>query len=454
MPATIRTIKHMREDVSALDRQELTLRDEAKATYDKAREEKRGLSETEKSRDAEIKASLSGIAASRESLSAEIENETRRTELEKGSVKAERSSVSVRCSVEDDPKRGYETFGHFALDVMNAGPGIDGIRSNPRLMAAAGTGMTQGVTVEGGVLMPPAFSTAIWDGARTASNSLLQYCDVMPVDPGVQSISIPAINETSRVAGSRWGGVRGYWKSELTAMTESRPAFREVKLEPQELYVLAYASDKLLRHAPGAASAILARAAADEINFLVGDSIINGDGMGKPRGVIGHAATVSITKETGQAAATIVKNNIDKMWARCHANWRSGAVWFINQDCEPQLEALAADVGTGGVPVYLPAGGIADTPNARLKGRPVVAIEYCPTLGTVGDIILANLGAYAVGMRGMVDQSSSMHLKFDYAQTAFRFIFEVDGQPWLASTLTPFKGSNTLSPIVTLNTRA
>ncbi len=115
---------------------------------------------------------------------------------------------------------------------------------------------------------------------------------------------------------------------------------------------------------------------------------------------------------------------------------------------------LSQVVGTGGVPVYLPPGGIADTPNARLKGRPVMPIEACATLGTEGDIILADMRAYVTGLKGGIDSAMSMHLRFDYAETAFRFMFSADGQPWLASAITPFKGSNTLSPFVTLATRS
>jgi HK97 family phage major capsid protein len=452
MPAAIRSIKHMREDVTALDREERGLRAEAKSAYDKAREEKRGLSESEKARDGEIKARLGAIETDRVALAEEVENAEKLAALDAST--APRASISVKAMSDEDPQRGFANFAEFALAVHDAGHGTCGVFSNPRLMAAAGTGMTQGVTADGGVLVPPAFATEIWDGARRPSESMLQYCDVRTIDAGVQSLEFPGLNETSRANGSRWGGIQGYWKGELSSLTSSKPAYRSVKVEPQELYVFAYVSDKLLRHAPQAASQTLARAAADEINFKLGDAVFNGDGAGKPRGVIGHASVVSISKETGQAAATITKENIDKMWARCHASWRAGAVWFINQDVEPQLEQLVATVGTGGVPVYLPAGGVTEAPNARLKGRPVVPVEYCATLGTVGDIVLANFSAYCMGIRGMVDQAQSMHLKFDYAQTAFRFIFEADGQPWLASTLTPFKGTNTLSPIVTLATRA
>jgi HK97 family phage major capsid protein len=142
------------------------------------------------------------------------------------------------------------------------------------------------------------------------------------------------------------------------------------------------------------------------------------------------------------------------MMARMHSNWRDGAVWFVNQDVLPALETLQFEVGVGGVPVMLPPGGLSDSPYARLYGKPVIPLEYCATLGTVGDIILANLNAYAVALRGSMDTAYSMHLKFDYAQTAYRVIFEVDGQPWLNSAITPFKGTNTTSPILTLATRA
>lgn len=358
----------------------------------------------------------------------------------------------VRLAVEDDPKRGFKTLAHFASRVYDSG-------QNPRgdemlMQVAAGTGMTQAVNSEGGVLMPPAFSKNIWDRVLVKSNSLLSYCDQIPIDPGVESVTVPAINETSRADGSRMGGIQGYWKDELTQMQEKRPAFREVKLTPHELYVFAYISDKLLRNAPQTASKILETGAADEIAFKIGDAVIEGNGLGKPMGILNSPCTISIAKETNQAAATILTANVRKMMARLHANWRDGAVWFVNQDVLPVLETLQFEVGTGGVPVMLPPGGLSDSPYARLYGKPVVPLEYCSTVGTVGDIILANLNAYAAGVKGLADASYSMHLKFDYAQTAYRVIFEVDGQPWLNSAITPFKGSNTTSPFLTLATRS
>lgn len=357
-----------------------------------------------------------------------------------------------RLAVEEDPKRGFKSFGHFALRVMDSHANVRG--DEMLMQVAAGTGMTQAVNSEGGVFVPPAFSKTIWEGVMQRSQSLLGDCDQIPVDQGVESVTVPAINETSRVDGSRMGGIRGYWKAELTALTESRPAFREVKLTPHELFVFCYISDKLLRNAPGTASRILEQGAADEIAFKIGDAIIEGTGSGQPIGVVTAPGTVSVSKETGQAAATVLPANIRKMAARQHVNFRAGAKWYVNQDVIPVLEAMEFPVGTGGVPAYLPPGGMSDTPYSRLYGLPVVPLEYCSTVGTVGDIILGNFRAYAAAIKGVVDSAYSIHLKFDYAQTAYRLIFEMDGQPWLNSAITPFKGSNTTSPFVTLATRS
>lgn len=357
-------------------------------------------------------------------------------------------------NVTKDPRGGFASLGHFAHGVgqLQSPGGAPG--QAIKTWAAAGDGLNQTIAHEGGVLVPPAFSTQIWDGVRQQSMSLLDMVDLMTIDPGNESMTFPAIDETSRANGSRWGGLQGYWKAELTQMSESKPKLREVEFKPHELYVFAYIADKLLRNAPIALESWLRDKAIDEINFKIGDAIINGTGVGMPTGIIGNAATVSQAKETGQAAATIVTDNLRKMYNRLQAGLRTGAVWLVNQDAESEMQTLEFPVGTGGLPVFLPAGGLSESPLSRLYGLPIIPVEYCAALGTVGDVILTNLRFYGAAVKGAVDGQASMHLKFDYAQTAFRFIWEMDGQPWTQSTFTPYKGSTTRAPFVTLDTRS
>jgi HK97 family phage major capsid protein len=108
--------------------------------------------------------------------------------------------------------------------------------------------------------------------------------------------------------------------------------------------------------------------------------------------------------------------------------------------------------GTENVGGY--ANKVYDAEKGTLKGRPIKFVEYCPTLGTRATSSSRTSGAYLAGVRsGGVQSAVSMHVRFEYSETAFRFKFAVDGQPWLGSALTPFKGSNTLSTFVALQTR-
>jgi HK97 family phage major capsid protein len=163
---------------------------------------------------------------------------------------------------------------------------------------------------------------------------------------------------------------------------------------------------------------------------------------------------VTVNKETGQRAATLLFENIIKMFGRMLPRSRKNACWLINQSVEQQLYQMSLSVGTGGVPVYLPASGAAGQPNATLFGLPVIVCEQCQALGTVGDIILADLSSYLLADKGGVQSAASIHVAFVTDETAFRWTYRLDGTPLLAAPITPFKGSDTLSSLIALQTRA
>ena len=88
-------------------------------------------------------------------------------------------------------------------------------------------------------------------------------------------------------------------------------------------------------------------------------------------------------------------------------------------------------------------------------GKPVIPIEQCQALGTAGDIILADMSQYVFAYREL-QTAMSIHVYFTTDRSLFRFVMRVDGQPKLASAITPYKGgsSNSLSDFVTLETRS
>jgi HK97 family phage major capsid protein len=182
--------------------------------------------------------------------------------------------------------------------------------------------------------------------------------------------------------------------------------------------------------------------------------MINGSGAGMPQGILNSNALVTVAKEANQGAGTIVIDNIVRMWSQCWGRSRMNAAWYINQDVEPQLYTMSLPVGTGGVPVYMPANGLSGSPYSTLFGRPVIPLEQCAGIGTVGDIILADFDQYVIVDKAGINAASSIHVRFDYGETAFRFTYRVDGQPIWNSPLTPFKSSKPLSSFVALATRA
>jgi HK97 family phage major capsid protein len=352
----------------------------------------------------------------------------------------------------DEGRAGFKHFGEFALAVRDACQ--PGKRPDDRLafMTKAASGMGENTSADGGFLVPTEFVQKILNRVF-APNNLLGMTDSYTVSSNV--IAFPRSAETSRANGSRWGGVRAYWRDEGEQATATKATFGRLQLTLKKLMVTINASDELLSDAQGIAlEQYLFRVASEEINFVVSDAILNGTGAGQPLGILNSTPLITVAKESSQDAATVNTSNIVKMWSRLWSPCRQNAVWLIHQDVEPQLHVMTVGAGGAEIVAYQPPGGLSAAPYATLMGRPVIPVEWCATLGTVGDIVLADLRHYVTATRGALDSNMSIHLRFDYDESVFRFIFRIDGQPWWTAALTPYKGANTQSCFVALETRA
>lgn len=327
-----------------------------------------------------------------------------------------------------------------------------GAGTDERLFHNAGTGGNTQNPEEGGFLVQPDMATGLLKRTYETSQ-VASRCTKNVVGPLSDSMTYNMVDESSRATGSRWGGIRGYWIWEGGTMTPSQQKIVQKEIKLNKLAGLVYATDEQMQDAPALASSIN-EDFPKEFSWLLDDAALNGIGAGTPLGINVSSVPVSIDKETNQGAATIVFENITKMWTRMFAPSRANAVWFINQDCENELMTMAFVVGTGGVPVYMPANGISGSPYATLMGRPVIPIEQAKTVGTLGDIQFVDMSQYRIVDKNSLQTASSIHVAFLTNQQAFRFIYRVGGQPIWPSALTPANGTNTLSPFVNLKVRA
>lgn len=357
---------------------------------------------------------------------------------------------------------GFDSFGDFLQAVARAtspqGGRIRGGGSiDPRLTSlinpqAAATGHSANVPADGGFLITPTRANEIlmrtYEGGAVASR-----CASYEVGENSDTMEVPYVDETSRVNGSRWGGIRCYREGETDTPTATKTKTGLWECRVQDLKALTYVTERELNDAPQLES-LLMDLLPQEFTFKLEDEIFNGEGGASCRGIIGEIATVSIAKEAGQGAATLEYENILKMWARAWGRGRTTAIWAYNQDVEPQLFAMSQGIGTAGVPVFLPPGGLSGSPYSTLFGRPLIPVEQAATLGTVGDISLCDFSQYALVRKGGLKTASSVHVRFIYDEMTFKFNMRINGKPKWKTALTPFKGSNTLSPFVTLATRA
>ncbi|MCE5335655.1 MAG: phage major capsid protein [Desulfobacteraceae bacterium] len=367
--------------------------------------------------------------------------------LEAPTARAATVQMGVKAT-EMDRKERFGSFGEQMSAVVRAA--VPGGQIDPRLFRAA-TGLNETTPSDGGFLVQTDFASGLLEQVFQ-TGILAPRCRRITISGNANSLKINGVDETSR-ASTRSGGIIGYWKNEAAQKTASKPKFRQIELSLHKLIGLCYATDELLADA-GALESFIRSAFVAEFGFLLDDAIINGTGAGQPLGILNAGCLVPVAKESGQLAKTLVYENIVKMYSRMFPQSLPNAVWLINQNTQPQLFAMSMSVGTGGVPVYMPAGGISGQPYGTLFGRPVISIEQAATLGTVGDIIFADLNGYILAEKGGIESAMSIHVKFDYDESVFRFVMRVDGQPERASALTPYKGSDTLSHFVALASRA
>ena len=362
-------------------------------------------------------------------------------------------------TVPAEPRRereAFESFGDQLQAIAIAGMANDTVGNTDRRLLgtwAAATGAGEAVPADGGFLVQQDFNTSLLNMMHEMG-ALLGRVNRIPIGANSNGIKLPAVDETSRVDGSRWGGVQAYWADEADTVTATKPKFRLMDLTLNKLMALGYVTDELLQDS-AALGAVMTQAFTEELTFKAENAIINGTGAGQPLGILNSGAVVEVAKDSGQAAQTITTTNVLNMRTRMPIRNRRNAVWLINQDTEPQLQQLTLGSGTAVVLLYRPAGvGGNNSEFDTLLGRPVIPVEYSATLGTAGDIMLVDPSAYVMVDKGGMQQASSMHVRFVNDEMTFRFTLRVDGEPTWNSPVTPFKGSNTVSPFISLATRA
>lgn len=408
---------------------------EARALIDAAEGENRDLNEDES-------VQLKGIKTEIASFDKRIERQEELDEAEAVTAGDSRPLIQTHDMIEDDDQRGFANAGDYFKAVVAAGLNDPVVDDRLRIGAAPTSYNSGNSGADGGFAVPPAFSREIYQHSLGEA-SIVPLTDNDDVEGN--SMTIPTDETTP------WGssGVQAYWAREGAQGTQSKGELDQQSLKLEKLFALVPVTDEIIADATFMSSYI-PRKSGEAILYKTNDALVNGDGVGKPGGILNAGALVTQAKKTSQTADTIVAENILKMFARCTNPSRG--VWMVNPDAWNQLPLLTI----GDQPMFVaPGAGLQGAPGGTLLGRPVMLMEQCQTLGDKGDIYFVDWQGYkTITKAGGVETATSMHLWFDYDMMAFRTTYRIAGRPWLESAITPPNSAITRSPFVTLAARA
>lgn len=236
----------------------------------------------------------------------------------------------------------------------------------------------------GGYTVPEEFLRQMID-LPTETPHILQRATVLPCTTG--ELTIPRSLQTDS---DEFGGMSGSWIDEAGAKTKSDTQFEQVKIPAHEYAMYTQISIRLLeRSAIAMENWIVSRGKAKCLDAM-DLAFINGDGDGKPTGILQTAGIRSVGRQT---ASTMTRRDAVRLKYALKPYHRASGVYVMHDDCLQALEELE-DAERRPLFAQSMANGAYD----KLCGYPYIVTTRNPTIGKNGDCFFADLREYYVAM--------------------------------------------------------
>lgn len=220
--------------------------------------------------------------------------------------------------------------------------------------------LQEGTDSEGGYLVPDEFERTLV-GALEEENVFRTLAHVIKTSSGDRKIPVVASKGTAS------------WVDEEGAYTESDDAFSQVSIGAYKLGTMIKVSEELLADSVFDLEAYISKEFARRIGAREEESFFNGDGKGKPLGILAakDGAEVGVT---AASATAITADEVIDLFYSLKAPYRKNAVWVLNDATVKQIRKLKDSTGQY---LWQPS-LVAGTPDTIL-GRPVKTSAFMPT---------------------------------------------------------------------------
>ena len=262
---------------------------------------------------------------------------------------------------------------------------------------------------EGGYLCPDEYERTLVK-ALEEENRLRSLCTIIRTESGDRKIPIVASHGTAS------------WVDEEGVIPESDDVFGQISLGAHKLATMIKVSDELLQDSVFDIESYIAAEFARRIGAAEEDAFINGDGSGKPYGLL-HAtngAGIGITT----AGATFTSDEILDLIHSVKAGYRKNAKFLLNDSSIKALRKLKDGNGQ-----YMWQPGLKEGQPDRLLSHELITSAYMPEIGAgAKPILFGDFKSYWIADRQGRSFQRLNELFAVTGQVGFRATQRVDGR--------------------------
>jgi len=255
---------------------------------------------------------------------------------------------------------------------------LSALRSNFRNVSNV---LQEGIDADGGYLVPTEYDSRLVDGLK--DENIIRKLGHIITTSGERKINIAATKPAAA------------WIDEGEALVFSDATFSQINLDAHKLHVAVKVTEELLYDN-----------AFELENYIIGefykalanaeeDAFLNGNGIGKPLGILAASGGAEVGVTTASATAITADEVINLVYS-LKRPYRKNAVFILN---DQTIAALRKLKDGNGAYMWQPA-LVAGEPD-KLLGYPVYTSAYMPTIEAgAKTIIFGDLYYYNIGDRG------------------------------------------------------
>ncbi|HUX12710.1 MAG TPA: phage major capsid protein [Spirochaetia bacterium] len=424
-----------KRDIRELLRKKSEAIQKRQTVIDKAAEESRGYTDEERTQ-------VQDLAKEIGDLTEQIRDIEQNNQALEGTETEERGQPNRQQTEPGATQKRFANLAEFVRDIYRSGKG----QVSEKLIAHRASLETQmramNITDASslGLLIPDQFEAGTLQLTGTGGH-VRQRARVIPAGEFPDQKFVKRVLRQGQMGA--YNGILFNWIGEGVApVDESKLQYDRFTLDPSDKKLAGFyiTSEESLQN-PTSVTADMEASFRGALGETEDDVFINGDGVGKPRGILSSPGRYEVARKTAlKFAFDDVVQMAKHMYPRA-----TNRNWEISLDLYDQVAAMV----DGANRYIMIAGDATKGIPDILHGRPIFWSEIQPAAGTAGDVILVDWSFYFIKDGSGPYFATDPYTRFLEGEIRVKMVTKIDGDTWIKAPL-KLKNGMSVSPFIVL----